>query len=352
VTDQRFKNILEAVRDYAIYMLSPEGIILTWSPGAENIKGYKSEEIIGKNFSIFYTKEDIEARKPEIELAQAKSSGRIEDESWKIKKDGTIFWANTIISAIYGDNGILEGFVKVTRDLTQRRKLEEELKRSNGELEHFAYIASHDLKAPLRAIINLAQWIKEDLRDNISEATKKHILLLTERIKRMNNLIEGILQYSRIGRIYVVEELVDVNEVIEEVLLALDKKKFDIEVGPMPSIKANRITLVQLFQNLIGNAIKHHNRDDGHIEINVKETSAFYEFSVKDDGPGIDLIFHKKLFVLFQVINPKSDSTGIGLALCKKIVERAGGSIWLEPNGQGCTFIFTWPKPLVPTEST
>jgi PAS domain S-box-containing protein len=223
------------------------------------------------------------------------------------------------------------------------------LEERNRELDQFAYITSHDLKAPLRGIANLSQWIEEDLGDNATDDIRNQLELLRGRVHRMEAMIDGILQYSRVGRVKGVSEMVDVGVLVHDVVdLIAPPAGFHIEVAPdMPTIIAERLRLQQVFQNLIANAIKHHNRADGHICIGVTERGPMYEFTVTDDGPGIAPQYHQKIFVVFQTLaaRDKVEGTGIGLSLVKKIVESNGGQIQIESaEGAGTTFRFTWPK--------
>ncbi len=240
---------------------------------------------------------------------------------------------------------LMEQYSELKSGIEAKDKLEEDLKKTNKELEQFAYIASHDLRAPLRAISNLSEWVIDDLKDKVlPEETKKHLRLIQDRIKRMNSLIEGILQYSRVGRLYVNKELVNLNKVVSDVLDSIDKKKFNFSIDALPTITANPTSISQLFQNLISNSIKHHTKDDGNITLLVLDRGNHYEFILKDDGPGISESFLPRLFGMFQTYRPPtSESTGIGLALCRKIVEEAGGKIWAETD-KGAKFLFTWPK--------
>ncbi len=242
------------------------------------------------------------------------------------------------------------------RLMDQKDNLEErvaertaELERSNNELDQFAYVTSHDLKAPLRAIANLSQWIEEDISEQLSDDTRKQMDLLRSRVKRMEALIDGILRYSRVGRIDVDVETVDVAKMLDEIIESqVLPDGLSIDVGPdMPVFEAASIHMQQVFANLISNAIKYHDREDGHIEITAADAGELYEFTVADDGPGIAPEFHEKIFQIFQTLQAKDsrESTGVGLTLVKKIVEEQGGSIRLESGeGQGATFRFTWPK--------
>ncbi|NEP12318.1 MAG: PAS domain S-box protein [Symploca sp. SIO2C1] len=239
------------------------------------------------------------------------------------------------------------------QELAQMTKALEEtttiLEKKNSELDQFAYIVSHDLKAPLRAIANLSQWIEEDLQDHLTEETRHQMDLLRGRVQRMEALINGLLQYSRAGRLQSELELVDVEELLKLVIDSLAPvPTFTIDVMPgMPKFITERLPLTQVFANLISNGIKHNHRSDGKIVILVTETIDFYEFSIADNGPGIAAEFHEKIFVMFQTLEPRDqvENTGVGLAIVKKIIEDKGGKISLESQrSQGATFRFTWPK--------
>ncbi len=225
------------------------------------------------------------------------------------------------------------------------------LERINQELDQFAYVVSHDLKAPLRAIANLSEWIEEDIADSLTDDTRKQMTLLRGRVARMNDLIHGILQYSRVGRIDDDVESVDVNELLQEIIAGLVVPEgFVINIAPdMPVFETARIPLSQVFANLLSNAIKyHHQPGQGHVEVGVRKVDdEFYEFSVRDDGPGIAPEYHEKVFGIFQTLNARDEveSTGVGLSIVKKIVETQGGKIIIESaEGEGSTFRFTVPK--------
>lgn len=223
------------------------------------------------------------------------------------------------------------------------------LEKRNQELDQFAYVASHDLKAPLRAIANLSQWIEEDLSDILTEDTQHQMNLLRGRVHRMEALINGLLQYSRVGRLETPTVTVSVATLLADVIdLLAPPETFTIEIEPnMPTLVTHRLPLEQVFSNLLSNAIKHHPRTDGKVQISVQDKGSLYEFAVADDGSGIAPQYHEKVFGLFQTLEArdKTENTGIGLAIVKKIVEGQGGSICLESQeGQGATFRFTWPK--------
>ncbi|AIF53501.1 ATP-binding protein [Pelosinus sp. UFO1] len=225
------------------------------------------------------------------------------------------------------------------------------LQASNLELEQFAYVTSHDLKAPLRAITHLSQWVEEDLSDKeLSETTKEYLGLIRSRTERMEQLINGILQYSRIGRVNLEIADVDVGYLIKQVIEELmPPDDVIITIGDgMPRLQSNPTMMRQVFANLIGNGIRYRDIErEGHISITVKDLDQYYQFNVKDNGVGIDPQFHEKVFGMFQTLAPrdKSESTGVGLTIVKKIIQYHGGIIALDSQvGQGVSVTFTWPK--------
>jgi PAS domain S-box-containing protein len=282
---------------------------------------------------------------------------------WKRARNGAYRWYLGRSVPVRGSAGQIAYWVGTGTDIDDQKQAEaslrehgEQLARTtaaleerNRELDQFAYITSHDLKAPLRGIANLSQWIEEDLGDSATDDIRSQLELLRGRVHRMEGLIDGILQYSRIGRVKSESEAVDVGALLHDVVdLLAPPEGFCIQIAPnMPTILTQRLRLQQVFQNLIGNAIKHHNRPDGHICVSFADTGPLYEFAVADDGPGIAPQYHQKIFVIFQTLaaRDKVEGTGIGLSLVKKIIEGTGGRIWVESSeGAGTTFRFTWPK--------
>ncbi|MBW4522910.1 MAG: PAS domain-containing protein [Scytolyngbya sp. HA4215-MV1] len=223
------------------------------------------------------------------------------------------------------------------------------LQERNQELDQFAYVVSHDLKAPLRAIANLSLWLEEDLADLLPAENRHQMELLRSRVYRMESLINGLLEYSRVGRMETAVQTVDVNQLLLEVVDSLSPNPaFTIDIASnLPTLTTKPLLMSQVFANLISNAVKHHHRASGRIQISVQEHAQFYDFAVADDGPGIDAQHHTKIFTIFQTLKPRDEqeNTGVGLSIVKKIIETEGGTITLTSQlGAGSIFRFTWPK--------
>ena len=224
----------------------------------------------------------------------------------------------------------------------------EELEAINSELENFAYIVSHDLKSPLRGIAQLASWIATDYRDKIDEKGKGILTLLTGRVRKMNNLIDGILLFSRIGRVMESTEKIDMITLLSDVveMLAVSANISVRLPESLPVFYTEKIRIQQIFQNLIGNSIKYMDKEDGIVEVTMQENENEFVFTVKDNGPGISPKYHEKVFDIFQTLGSSddTDSTGVGLTIVKKIVDHHGGKVWIESHDEGCSFIFSLKK--------
>ncbi|MEM7761930.1 MAG: ATP-binding protein, partial [Cyanobacteria bacterium P01_A01_bin.40] len=223
------------------------------------------------------------------------------------------------------------------------------LEQRNQELDQFAYVASHDLKAPLRAIANLSAWIEEDIQDKLDQDTRHNMNLLRDRVHRLENLINGLLDYSRVGRINSAPQSVDVGQMLTEIIdLQAIPENCHIEVQEgMPTFITEAIPLQQIFHNLISNAIKHSDCEQSRIKISFRELNNYYEFAVADNGKGIDPKYHERIFTIFQTLEARDtkENTGIGLAIVKKAVENQTGTISVESEvNRGTTFKFTWKK--------
>ncbi|HEY3860708.1 MAG TPA: PAS domain S-box protein [Verrucomicrobiae bacterium] len=355
-SEERIRLMVEWVRDYAIFMLDSEGRVATWNSGAEKIKGYKASEIIGRHFSTFYPPEVAAAGKPAEELRIASEKGSFEEEGVRVRKDGSLFWSHVVLTAVRDEKGQLRGFAKVSQDITERKRAEarqgqllQELKEINQELNQFAYVVSHDLKAPLRAISSLADWMVTDYGEKIGEDGRAQLNLLQGRVKRMNALVDGILRYSRLSRQHEEQSTVDLNVLVREVCELLSPPPaMVVKIAPgLPTVVCERTRLLQVFENLISNAVKYMGKPAGEINIGCEDDGFFWKLCVRDTGPGIAEKYFEKIFQIFQTLTPRDEreSTGIGLAVVKKNVELFGGRIWVESElGEGSAFYFQIPK--------
>lgn len=254
------------------------------------------------------------------------------------------------------DAGRILQWYGTNTDIDERRRAEvdrerliEALSRSNRDLDEFAYVISHDLRAPLRGIKNLSEWIQEDLGDSVPQAGREHLGLLRERVQRLEALIDGVLHYARAGRAPEGPAPIDVGRLIAETieLLAPPATVTCTISGPMPTLVAERTPFQQVFSNLLGNAVKHARREDAHVEVRCQDAGLFWQFSVVDDGPGVAPQHHERIWGIFQTLEAQSAGavSGIGLSIVKKIVTARGGRVWVESVlGQGAAFHVSWPK--------
>lgn len=223
----------------------------------------------------------------------------------------------------------------------------DELERKNEELKQFAYVVSHDLKAPIRGISNVIQWMEEDMADDISPDMKKYLDIIPQRLQRMGDLIDGLLQYARIGREKYPRESVDVAALVKDIGELIIPEAYQFRIGNLPVLFTEKILLEQVFGNLLSNAVKYTHQTKGYIEVSCTEYNNFYEFAVSDNGIGIEQQYHEKIFEMFQTLRDKHDaeSTGLGLAIVKKIVEENKGTIKVFSSlNEGAKFVFTWQK--------
>lgn len=369
-SEERYRSLVEQVTDYGIFMLDEKGRIISWNEGAKRIEGYEESEIIGKYFSIFYPEEDILNGKPAYELRVARTEGKYEEEGWRIRKDGTVFWSSVVITSVYNNDGIHIGFSKVTRDLTERKEAEralresyeryrvlaeelkitnQELSYANEELEQFTSIVSHDLQEPIRSIKSFLQLIDMKLSNEQDEDLKTYIGKAINSADRMRELIRNLLHYSQLSKGEKVEVIINVedlvNEAMQNVRTSIEKTNAQISIETdVKTVEGDRVQLVQLIQNLLSNALKFTDSKSPKIKISCFREGEHVKFGVSDNGIGIAEADMGKVFEIFRRLHTKKDypGTGIGLAICKKIVDRHGGRIWPESKpGKGTTFYFT-----------
>lgn len=360
VSEERFRSLFESATEF-IFTVDRNGVILQANPAAIKDSGYSEGELLGRSLAEFFTPASQAIFAEQFPVLLQKGRNRQEVEF--ICKDGRVATEDCSASAIRDGSGSVKSFVVFQRDITERRKIEQELKERtvqieavNRELESFAYVVSHDLKAPLRAITSLSSWLEADYGDKLDEQGRDSLGLLVQRAKRMNSLIDGILQYSRVGRAREEMQLVDLDTVAKDVIEILSAPagvSVTIETE-LPTLLCEKTRIHQVFQNLIGNAVKHLDKPEGEIRVGclnegrgTKDEGRFHTFYVVDNGPGIEEQYFDKIFQMFQTLKPRDEveNTGVGLTIVKKIVEQYGGKIWVESKlGEGSTFWFTLPR--------
>ncbi len=475
-SEERYRLLLDGIRDYAIFMMDARGQVVSWNSGAERIKGYTADEIIGRNFSCFFPAEDIERGRPEEVLRMTAASGRHEEQGLRVRKDRSQFLASVIFTALRDPAGNLQGFTEISHDLSERQESDakyrglleaapdamvvvnpagaivllnaqaekqfgysrdellgqqvtniiphgfaerlhmdglrsaadalaqqigtgieltglrkdgtafpieimlsplenaegilvtaairdisvrkaaeahllanvKELNRSNEELAQFAYVASHDLQEPLRMVASYTQLLARRYKGKLDSDADEFIAFATDGASRMQRLIQDLLVYSRVATKGNELRNTSSEEALDQALLnlrgAIEESSALVTHDPLPAVLADEGQLIQLFQNLIGNAIKYQGPGVPRIHVSAADNGAEkWQFSVQDNGLGIDSQYFERIFGMFQRLHKRDEfeGTGIGLAICKKIVERHGGEISVESQlGRGSTFRF------------
>ncbi|HZV90594.1 MAG TPA: PAS domain-containing sensor histidine kinase, partial [Candidatus Nitrosocosmicus sp.] len=388
---ENFYVVAQGVRDYAILMLDPTGVIITWNEGAQRIKGYTAEQVLGKHFSIFYPEEAIRSNWPQTELERASKNGRFEDEGWRLRQDGSRFWANVVITTLYHPDGSVRGFLKITRDLTERMRSEEGLRHARAELEMRVNERTTELGEANRALKaeiaerhlleqelrrRVAGMAEEDRRKNEFLATLAHELrnplapiqyayelmnlagnnqnlrdeaqgILHRQVQHMVRLIDDLLDLSRITRnkLELRRDRVELSAVIEDAveivrpLLEARGHDFRMRLAPGPIlVHADRTRLAQVFSNLLNNAAKFTDRG-GLIRITSERSDDYVVVHVKDNGIGVAPAMQPRVFDMFVQADRSLERTqsglGIGLTLVKRVVEMHGGTVAVQSEGQG-----------------
>jgi PAS domain S-box-containing protein len=367
--EERFRNMVAEVRDYAIFMLDADGNVASWNAGAKRIKGYKAEEIIGRHFSRFYTLEDRRAHKPEMKLAQAVKEGRAEDEGWRVRKDGSCFIASVVITALRDDRGQLVGFTKVTRDITDRKRSEEEklklvreqearaqAERALTARDQFLALVSHELRNPIGAISN-ALYVLDRLEGR-SEPVARHHAILARQVGQLSKLVNGLFDISRIssgkGRLDLrpIDALSAVKRTIQGFAPEIKTRAHDVEVshtGGSLFVNADPNCFEQMIQNLLQNAIKY-TPNLGRIRVELAQDKKDVIISVTDNGIGIAPEVLSELFMPFAPgdgpARRSRDGIGLGLTIVKCYAEQHNGSIKASSEGpnRGSKFVLKLPR--------
>ncbi|WP_299754203.1 PAS domain-containing sensor histidine kinase [uncultured Pontibacter sp.] len=350
-SEERARLLTEGIRDYAIFMLTPEGNVASWNHGAEKIKGYTAKEIIGKHFSVFYPEEAVQRNYTAYELSRALQDGRFEDEGWRVKKDGSTFWANVVITAVYNKDEKLIGFSKVTRDMSERRRNEELMSKNkalhkiNTDLDNFVYTASHDLKAPIANLEGLLALLKADLGPAMEEH-EEVVSRIDNSVQRLNRIILDLTDISRVRYEENLVEKVQLKELVAEVEASLENLIYSSQAvvekdfSGFSHLSYSRKNLRSILFNLLSNAIKYASPERRPvIKIKTEKQEEGYVLSISDNGLGIDSNHQQKIFSMFRRMHTHVEGTGVGLYLVKRILENSEDRIEVESEvGKGSTF--------------
>jgi len=392
---ERYRFIVGSVADYVIFTMDAEGRIDSWSDGARNVLGYAAEEALGREYSMVFTPAEIETGAPRLEMEEAALTGHCTTESWRVRRDGSLFWASGALTAVRDETGKLTGYIRVARDMTQQKQLEEslakmaadleirvvertreleitveELRRKNQEVEAFVYIVSHDLRAPLvnvqgfvRELEESCKHLKEVLQTYpnweicwpglspiLNEEMGGALHYISASAAKFERLIDALLGLSRQGRQDYHLTRVNVWDLATNAVAtfrqAIIEAGAEVEVDELPSVTADATALGQVFSNLIGNCLKYRSPDRPlKIEVGGQVEAGMVHYWVRDNGLGIPEYGKTKLFQVFQRFHSRqAEGEGMGLAIAHRIVERHGGKIWAESQeGQGTAFHFSLP---------
>src|SRR3954453_16683786 len=343
---EQFRLMVSGVSDYAIFALDPGGYIRTWNEGAFRIKGYTESEAIGRHFSIFYTPEDRASEHPAHELDITGREGRFEEEGWRVRKDGSRFWASVVITALRDDNGVLAGYAKVTRDLTERRASDLALRQANEELERFASTAAHDLVEPLHTIVGLADLLDRRYAEVLDDTGRELLGHVRGSAERLRGRVDGLLAYARSSQQPLHVEAVLVAGVVDDVVDALRGPIAEAgaqvvyEAAALPVVIADPQLLELVLQNLISNALKFRRPDvPARITVTAEPDELGWRIVVTDNGVGIPEDERDRVFSFFHRLHTAEDvpGTGLGLSLVRRVAERHGGAAGLENAPDGGT---------------
>jgi len=366
-----YSQFINQVKEYAIFATDNNGIITFWNEGAERIKGYKDEEIIGHYYGMLFPDDYQKEGKPENTIKQAQAVGLYEAEDWRKRKDGSLFWAKVTLTPIYAPTGEQLGFTKVTQDLTQQKKLKDELAQQheeiiqknnelkviNVDLDNFIYTASHDLKSPIANIEGLIDLLNIELNacDCLDESTTTILQHVTLSIKRFKSTVNDLTEISKLHKNLtqgLTEEEINIRQIYEEIMeangLSFTNTKCEVQTDfQVQKINYSQKNFRSILYNLLSNAFRYNSPDRACvIQIKTFEEAASIVLSVKDNGLGIKKANQPKLFTMFKRFHSHVEGTGIGLYMIKRIIENVGGRIEVESaEGQGSEFKVFFKKP-------
>ena len=367
-SEERFRVLVQSVKDYGIFMLDPSGRVVSWNEGARRIKGYEAEEILGQHFSIFYPPEVAASGHPDHELQIARREGRYEEEGWRVRKDGTRFWANVIITALFGEGGNLIGFAKVTRDLTERRLAQQrevddarrlaEAEASNRAKTGFLAAMSHELRTPLNAIAGYAQLMQEGVGGDVSDQHHEYLTRIRNSQQHLLGIVNDLLNYSKLeaGGVTYEREHIFAHEVLDGVLSMvtpqIERKQLRLTRGdcsPDVVAIADRLKVEQVVLNLLSNAVKF-TPEGGAITVFCRRDDQTVTIAVRDTGPGIPEDKLEAIFDPFvqlgRTLTSKHEGAGLGLAISRDLARAMDGDVNVRSiEGQGAEFTLRLPAP-------
>lgn len=357
-SEQRLRGIFNAAEDFAIVLMNPELTVTEWNVGAERIFKWTREDALGQSGHIIFTPEDVANSAPECERLTAEENGSSPDERWHMRADGSTFWGSGMMTAICNSDGTTKGFVKILRDATERRRIDQELEErvrartieleaANAEMQGFTYSVSHDLRAPLRAIVATSHILLEDSAHRLTDEDRHLLQRQAENANKMANLIDDLLRLTRISRQEMRAAEFDFTEMVQAIASEIENScGCTILVEPAMRAHGDAKLIRLALENLIGNACKFSPRG-GTILVGQVKQAGDPVFYVRDQGIGFDMQYVEKLFLPFERLHHDEQfpGTGIGLANVKRAIERHGGRIWAESDGpsKGAVFYFTLP---------
>jgi PAS domain S-box-containing protein len=346
-----YRMQVREMRNYAMFMIDPLGIITSWNAGVEQLLGYSEVDWIGQHACMIFTPAEKAIEVCESEMQLARERGCATDIRWHRHKNGTDFFANGFMNALHDEQGRLIGYAKIMSDETARKQLQDSLTESNTALEQFAYVASHDLQEPLRTMGVHSKLIMRKYQGQLDADADKSLAFIVSAAARMSSLINDLLAYARLTTEEERPVSVALDEDLETALThlegAIKESGATVTHDPMPTLPVDRGQIVRLFQNLIGNAVKYRKaHEQGKVHVSAEQTGAEWVISIRDNGIGFDPKYASDIFQPFKRLHTAKEypGTGVGLAICRRIVQAQGGRIWAESVlGEGATFFFTLP---------